>query len=132
LHRIRENGAALLKLQCVLDAAEKLRAEQSDLLETPDSDGRAEAVIQVLKKCIEAYRNTTDGRVLSIMLDLDGRFIGTSARQRRTIAGEWFRGKNGTQVGESRIRQHYERKALNRLTDDLLAYEDAHIARHDG
>jgi len=122
----------LLALRCVEDAVEKLKAEESDLLEGPDSDGRAEALIQIIKERMEPKRTTPEVRALWMVLDLDRQAIGTTAKERRTRAGREFRGKNGTPVRHSQLRQHYERRALDWLTGDLLAYDDAHVARHDG
>jgi hypothetical protein len=127
---IREDGAALLELRCVKDAAEAIRAER-EVPEETDSDGRAAAVIQVLRECI-APRTTTQARLVWILLDLGGAAREATLTERRTAAGEQFRGKDAKGVGPSAVRQTYEGPAFDWLTNVLLAYEDAHIARHDG
>ena len=96
---IRRVAAELLALRCVEDAAEKLKAEESQRPEARESDERAKALIQIIKECLEPERNTEEGEALWIVLDFDGRASGTSAKERRTRAGQEFRGKNGTPVG---------------------------------
>jgi hypothetical protein len=60
------------------------------------------------------------------VLNLDGAYPGTSVEERRRIAGESFRGGEEP-VKASTIRQHHEKRALDRLTEMLLAYEREHV-----
>jgi hypothetical protein len=81
---------------------------------------------------LEQHHNITHSRLLRPILDLDGETLDSTATQRRTTAGEQFRGRGGKRVGPSGVRQTHEPVALDWLTKVLLVYEDEHVARHDG
>lgn len=125
---IRGHAPTLTALECVQVKARELRAQSDfkpDALETPDSDGLAEAVLEVIQECLAPIKNTPDGRLLRIVMDLDRKRIEQSARDRRTAAGREFRGRDAKGVGESAVRQIHEPLALNRLTDLVLEREES-------
>lgn len=126
LHWIRKHAPTVLGLRCVEAKATELRArkdEPGSPLEVPDSDGAAEAVVAVLLDCIRPIRHTEEGRLLRIVMDLDSRYRGTSASERRAIAGREFRGVDGSAITAGTIRQRHERHAVALLAGLLLAHE---------
>ena len=73
-----------MQLECVKAKARELKEASEatpSVLETSDSDGRAEAVVAILKECLGPIKNTPDGRLLRIVMTSipDGSAIGARA-----------------------------------------------------
>jgi hypothetical protein len=88
-------------------------------------DGRAssleEAVVQVLREAA-ADLTTPSRRIVEIVLGLDPQYLGKSAQERRTLAGEQFRG-GARPVAWGTIRQYHEPKAIDELAVKLADRE---------
>lgn len=113
---VRDKADVLLKLRCVID-----RAAASD-----GGLDEVEALGEILRELVGRIRHQSHGEILWIVLDLDRAHPGKSVEERRRIAGESFR-DGEKPVKASTIRQHHEKRALDRLTEMLLAYEQRHI-----
>jgi hypothetical protein len=113
---VRDEGGPLLELQCVKDRARKAGS----------AAGRPEALVEILREIVSGIRDTQHGKILWIVLALDGTYLGDTATSRRAIAGETFR-DGRRQVTPGTIRQYHEPRALDRLAALLLAYEDRHV-----
>jgi len=118
---VREQEA-LLGLSCVAARA----APHAD-----DADIRAEALVEILRELVGRIRHVSHGKILWIVLGLEEQYLRmSSAEERRRCAGEAFRGGERP-VSAGTIRQHHEKRALDRLTEMLLDYEHtAAAARH--
>jgi len=121
LHWIRKRAGPLLELGCVLDRAASLPLTRHSLV---DGDRRPEALVDVLREVVGHMRGSEEGEVLWIVLGLDPRFEGASAILRREAAGREFRGGEDPVRGGT-IRQLHEPRALDLLTERLLAFENA-------
>lgn len=124
---IRSRAGPLLDLGSVGDRARELLQSPGSPIDLNDSDGRPEALIEILRELVGGMRRSQlqkeEGKLLWIVLGLDPRFAGRSARVRREAAGREFRGGEAT-VGAGTIRQLHEPRALDALTIRVLAYED--------
>jgi hypothetical protein len=113
---VRDKADVLLRLRCVSDRAAV-------------GDGRldeVEVLAEILRELVGRIRYQSHGEILWTVLDLDRAHPGTSVEERRRIAGESFR-DGEKPVKASTIRQHHEKRALDRLTEMLLAYEKRHV-----
>jgi hypothetical protein len=113
---VRDKADVLLNLRCVVGR-------------TAAGDGQideVEALAEILRELVGRIRHQSYGKILWIVLDLGGAYPNKSVEERRLIAGENFRGGEEP-VKASTIRQHHEKRALDRLTEMLLAYEREHV-----
>jgi hypothetical protein len=124
---IHEEAQALLDLRCVRERSRRSAMERRVFHEEEDPDGRAEALVEVLRDLVGRIRTRPDGRLLWIVLGLDPRWRARTATERRREAGKTFRG-GVDPVGPNTIRQVHEPRALDRLTSLLIAHEDAQVA----
>ena len=111
---VNEDAFILLELRCV-----KGRAEQ-------DFQGEqypeATALITILRELVEKIERHQIRKLLWILFDFDRDHPESTAKIRRTIAGEQFRdGKK--QVTRGTVRQYHEPRALDRLCELLIALE---------
>jgi hypothetical protein len=103
----------LLRLTCV-----SARVESSD-----DLDSRVDALVEILRELVGRIRHLSHGSILWVVLGLEDRYLRMgSAEQRRECAGRIFRGGERP-VSAGTIRQHHEKRALDRLTAMLVEYE---------
>lgn len=99
----------LLALPAVHSQIERLGPNHAD-----------DALLIALREAVDRLRHPQYQELLTIVLALDERYAGLSARHRREIAGREFRG--GTHaVTWGTIRQHHEPRALDLLTSVLTA-----------
>lgn len=112
---VGEDGHILLDLRCVQDRAER------DFKGKPDA--QALALIEILRELIESkIAKKQVRRLLEILFDFDRDYPESTAKKRRTVAGEQFRdGKK--QVTQGTVRQYHEPRALDRLAELLVEYE---------
>jgi hypothetical protein len=113
---VRDEADALLRLRCVVDRAQA-------------SDGRLDqvgALVEILRELVSRIGHQSHGQILWIVLGLEEGYTEQSVEERRKLAGEKFR--DGMKpVTPSTIRQHHEKKALDRLTKMLLDYNRRHV-----
>ena len=121
---IRRRAGPLLDFRCVRDRADRLLASPASPIDLNESDGRPEALVDVLREIVGGMRRSEEGKLLWIVLGLDPRYVGATAIVRRTAAGREFRSGEAV-VRAGTIRQIHEPRALDLLTRRLLAYEDA-------
>ena len=110
---VREEARVLFRLECV-----RRRAEEFDGQE----DALSLALIAILRELVETIKETQHGKILWTVLDFDGDNRETSAKHRRTIAGQQFR-DGAHPVTYGTIRKHHEPKAHQRLAALLLGVE---------
>lgn len=84
-----------------------------------DDDSIYNAVVDELRDAVEKLAPRRHRRILTIVFGLDERYLGDSAKSRRTMAGMEFR-DGSRPVSPETIRQHHEPKALDKLTELLL------------
>lgn len=84
------------------------------------ADHTEAALTAVLREAVAGLGHSQYRQLLTIVLALDERYVGLTARQRREIAGRKFRGGERP-VSWGTIRQHHEPKALDQLTSVLLS-----------
>lgn len=84
-----------------------------------DDDSKFEAVVAEVREAVGKLGGYQHKRLLGVVLGLDDKFLGMSARGRREFAGIEFRGGQRP-VGRETIRKHHEPKALDKLTELLL------------
>jgi hypothetical protein len=106
----------LLALTCV-SARASPSSSDSNISE------RADALVCILRELVGRMRRTSHGQILWIVLGLEEQYLSMgSAEERRKCAGEVFRGGERP-VSAGTIRQHHEKRALDRLTALLLEHE---------
>ncbi|MFZ1153509.1 MAG: hypothetical protein WAN93_01250 [Solirubrobacteraceae bacterium] len=115
---VRDQADVLLNLRCVVDRAQASEGRQDQV----------EALVEILRELIGRIRHQSHGEILWIVLGFETDCANMSVEERRKLAGEKFR--DGMKpVKSSTIRQHHEKKALDRLTKMLLDYESRHIGK---
>lgn len=112
---VNEDAFVLLELRCVKERAKK------DF--SGDEYPEAAALIAILQELIETKIERHQVRkLLLILFDFDRDYPESTAKTRRTVAGEQFRdGKK--QVTRGTVRQYHEPRALDRLSELLVAAE---------
>lgn len=107
----------LLALRCVQERAERgARATPEELFE---------ALAAYLEHAVGKLDKFQHRRLLTIVLAIDESYRGTTAKHRRTKAGELFRGADSEPVTAGNIRQHHEPKAIAALADIMHDDESA-------
>ncbi|HWD37321.1 MAG TPA: hypothetical protein VG944_00605 [Fimbriimonas sp.] len=122
IYWIRDIGRSLLELEVVKQAVK----------DDAGFNALPEGLINVLRDLVQTFRYDPDGVLLWIVLGLEDPYedrlgvthplLKMNAHDRRTLAGEEFRGGE-KQVGPGAIRTLHEPKALRRLTALLLQKE---------
>lgn len=104
--------------------------ETQALLEVPSvrrkieelgADHAGDALRQVLSDAVESLGQSQYRRLLTIVLGLEPEYAEMSAGDKRSIAGQQFRG-GSKPVGPGTIRQHHEPRALDELAAVLCAF----------
>ena len=112
---VNEDAFVLLELQCV-----KGRAE-SDF--SGEEYPEAAALIAILQELIETkIKRHQVRKLLLILFDFERDYPESTAKTRRTVAGEQFR-EGKKQVTRGTVRQYHEPRALDRLAELLVAAE---------
>jgi hypothetical protein len=112
---IKDRAPMLLRLACVRNLAGETNADPSD-------DDLAQGLIELLGGLVEKIASSQHRILLTIVLALDPDYKDTTAKERRTAAGELFRG-GSRQVTWGTIRQHHEPRALDQLAALLYGEE---------
>lgn len=113
---ILDTTRELLDLGIVHDRASKLGLPLDD-------EVRVEALVDVLSNHVNQLGSRSSSILLSTVLGLnDPTLLDLAAGQRRTLAGQRFRGGRRT-VTAGTIRQYHEPRALDQLASLLAAHE---------
>jgi hypothetical protein len=97
-----------------------------------DEDAKARALVEVLNQTLPLIGRRSDRVMLGIVLGLDSSdLLDLSARERRQLAGERFRGGRHA-VTWGTIRQYHEPRALDRLAELVVARERERIQSRAG
>lgn len=102
----------LLGLACV-------RGETS----TSSDDELVDCLVSYLRDAVERIESRQHQIILTVVLALDKQYLGTTAIERRTVAGRLFRGQGSKPVMWGTIRQHHEPRALEALAAIVHADE---------
>jgi hypothetical protein len=114
LRWVKETGGILLELRCVQQKAEvDFKGDKSAV---------ALALIATLREQVERMGDTQYANILRIVLALEDDYLGLSATERRTKAGEEFR-DGERPVKASTIRTLHEPVAREQLAKLLLNLE---------
>ncbi|MFL5897453.1 MAG: hypothetical protein ACJ76D_03185 [Solirubrobacterales bacterium] len=111
---VGEDGYVLLGLRCVEDRVDK------DFKGKPEAS--ALALIEILRERVEEIEKKPTRKLLWIIFDFDRDYPDSTAKVRRTVAGERFR-EGKKPVTHGTVRQYHEPRALDRLSELLVDYE---------
>jgi hypothetical protein len=121
LGRLVTHGAEKYWISDVAGPLLELEVVQRRLDELPDGAPVEEALVDVLREAAEALI-PSQKVIAEVVLALNPQYLGTTVRERRTIAGQQFRDGHRS-VSWGTIRQYHERIMLDDLAAAIAARE---------